>query len=114
CSASCYVRLRALGCTLAKFGSGEEGRRMLSITWPLAAAALCAGVGLFAFCPTASADEGFGGFGLSHRTGRTATSLACKTHCSHQEAIVPAREVPSIPPWAFRVATANTLFLQVK
>src|SRR5262245_51103268 len=27
------------------------------------AAALCAGVGLFAFCPNASADEGFGGFG---------------------------------------------------
>jgi hypothetical protein len=29
----------------------------------LAAAVLCAGVGFFAFCPNASADEGFGLFG---------------------------------------------------
>jgi porin len=36
---------------------------MLSITRLWAAAALCAGVGLLAFCPTASADEGLGGFG---------------------------------------------------
>jgi porin len=36
---------------------------MLSITRLLAATVLCAEVGLFGFCTTASADEGLGGFG---------------------------------------------------
>ena len=45
----------------AKFAAGDGG--MLSITKLGAAAALCAGIGVFAFCPTASADQGLGEFG---------------------------------------------------
>ena len=41
----------------SKLISGLAGGGVLSF-----AAALCAGVGVFAFCPNASADEGFGGF----------------------------------------------------
>ena len=66
---------------LPKFGTGEEGMGNVIDYAAFGCPALCTGVGLFAFCPTASADEGLGGFGHLTAPAEQATSLAYKTHC---------------------------------